>query len=60
MQDQRNWDRNVSYRILLTLPIDLGRTSAVDICRERKSKTMQMQNKCARHDFTNVSSHVCD
>ena len=60
MQDQRNWNCDVSTRNLFTLPLDFGRSSVVDICRERKSKTMQMQNKCARHDFTNVSSHVCD
>ena len=60
MQDQRNRDRNVSLRFLLTLPIDLGRTSAVEICREKMTESIQMQNKCARHDFTHVSSHVCD
>ena len=60
MQDQRNWNCDVPSRILFTPPIDLGRSRAVDICRERKPKTMQMQNKCARHDSTNVSSHVCD
>ena len=60
MQDQRNWNCDVPSGVLFTLPIDLGRSRAVDICRERKSKSMQMQNKCARHDFTNVSSHVCD
>ena len=60
MQNQRNLNCDVSTRNLFTLPMGLGRTRAVDICRERKTKTMQMQNKCARHDFTNVSFHVCD
>ena len=60
MQNQRNLNCDVSTRNLFTLPMGLGRTGAVDIGREKKSKTMQMQNKCARHGFTNVSFYVCD
>ena len=58
MQYQRNLICDVSTRNLFTLPMGLGRTGAVDIGREKKSKTMQMQNKCAWLASIRLGTHT--
>ena len=54
------WNKITPYMIPMWLAIALGRTTALTIGSRVKAKSMQMQNKCAKHDSPNVTSHVCD